>query len=425
MTNLGINSPAGARRVAAAVVALSIIAACGGANDAVPAADRSAPTSGPPSTGESSVQSDADPLEGEVTAILEAAMEPGAIDWTNYGVAGDPTAVTAGVRMEGRDDLLLVVGSQVDGSEATSSDPLFVSVAIALVQTVALQLVDEGALDLAATVDAWAPDMPAADVTTVESLIEMTTGWSKFGEPGDTAVLDDLERRWTLSEVVAIISPSVSVDPHPSVATTNDLTTSIVLGHVLEQVTGTSLADLVDARVAGPLGLDDTAISDGPIADDHRHGIFDWEGKVVDTSMFPLTAYLTWHAATFSGVSSVPDLLDLLDAWQSGALFRTDRTPGVDRFSPERATTAVDPVSYEGLGVPFNGYCPCTPSGAGHDVTAIGRAPSAHRPGVDTHAIRYADGITVVVSFNSGQATDRTQTKAVVDAIHAAARKSA
>ena len=238
-------------------------------------------------------------------------------------------------------------------------------------------------------------------------------------------MIDDPERRWTLSEVVALISPSVSVDPNPSVATTDDLTTSIVLGHVLEQVTGTSLADLVDDRVAGPLGLDDTAISDGTMAEDHRHGIFDLEGSVVDTSMYPFTAYLTWHAATFNGVSSVPDLLDLLDAWQSGALFRTDRTPGPDRFSPERATSAVDPVSYEGLGVPFNGYCPCTPSGAGHDVTAIGRTPGTHVLGVDMHAIRYADGITVVVHFNSGSATDHAQTHAIADAIHTAALKHA
>ena len=84
MTKLGVRSPVGARRLAAALVALSIIGACGGADgDAVPAADVSAPTSEAPSTTERSDQSEPDPLEDEVTAILEAAMEPGAIDWTS------------------------------------------------------------------------------------------------------------------------------------------------------------------------------------------------------------------------------------------------------------------------------------------------------------------------------------------------------
>jgi hypothetical protein len=62
--------------------------------------------------------------------------------------------------------------------------------------------------------------MPAADATTVESLILMTTGWSRWSAPGDDVVLDDLDRPWPLTEVVELVSPTVSVHPNPSVATT-------------------------------------------------------------------------------------------------------------------------------------------------------------------------------------------------------------
>jgi hypothetical protein len=47
-----------------------------------------------------------------------------------------------------------------------------------------------------------------------------------------------------------------------------------------------------------------------------------------------LTAYFTWHTATLAAVSSVPDLLDLLDAWQSGELFTSDRTPSPSDSAP-------------------------------------------------------------------------------------------
>jgi CubicO group peptidase (beta-lactamase class C family) len=371
-------------------------------------------------------ESESDPLESEITSILEAAMEPGAIDWSREGVPGEPTAVTAGVRMEGRDDVLVVVGTQVDGSTATASDPVPVAALTgALVRTIALQLVDEGVLDPGATVDEWAPGMPAADVTTVQSLIEMTTGWSGWGAPGDEVVLDDLERRWTLTEVVDQVSATVSVDPDPSVATTDVLMTDLILGHVLEQVSGEQLAALVEERVAGPLGLDDTMISDGTHPDGYRHGVFDFDGARADTSMFPGTAFFTWHTATFGAVSSVPDQLDVLDAWHTGELFATDRNPGPERFGPARATSLNDPGSYDGLGVPFNGYCPCTAVGDGHEVTAIGRTPHVRVLGVDMHALRYDDGITVVVHFNSGQSTDRAQLRAVADAIHEAAADAA
>jgi hypothetical protein len=81
-------------------------------------------------------------------------------------------------------------------------------------------------------------------------------------------------------------------------------------------------------------------------------------------------------------------------------------------------------LSYDGLGVPFNGYCPCTAGGDGHEVTAIGRTPTGNIVGTDTHALRYVDGITVVVHFNIGQSADRAQVRAVADAIHEAASHS-
>jgi CubicO group peptidase (beta-lactamase class C family) len=421
-----IPRPANRRAYLPAVLVVAVLmTSCGGDDDDAGATTTSTASAAgnDATTTVVDVEPEDDDLETAVTEILEAAMEAGAIDWSRSGVQAPPTAVTAGVRMDGRDDVLVVVGEQVDGSPATATDPVPVSsLTGALSRTIALQLVDEGLLDPSATVDAWAPDMPGAAATTVQAVIEMRTGWSRWGAPGDDVVLDDLERVWTLSEVVALVSPSVTLDPDPSVVTTDLLMNDLVLGHVLEQVTGESLGALVESRIAGPLGLSGTEISDGSThADGYRHGVFDLDGMIVDTSLFPTTAFFTWHTATFAAVSTVPDLLDLLDAWHAGALFTADRTPGPGRFGSDRATSVGDPASYDGLGVPFNGYCPCTVSGDGHEVAAIGRTPAGRVVGSDAYIFRYEDGISVVVQFNSEQAVDRAQTRAVADAIHAAA----
>ena len=75
-------------------------------------------------------------------------------------------------------------------------------------------------------------------------------------------------------------------------------------------------------------------------------------------------------------MSTPTDLLDLLDVWATGELFTTDRTPAPDRYAPDPAG---NPNTYVGLGVPFNGYCPCTEVDGGIEPTAIGRTPGAHR----------------------------------------------
>lgn len=362
----------------------------------------------------------ADELATALQTVLDEAMRPGAIDWARGGVDVPPTLVRAGIRVDGRPDAFAISGTDVDGGQPGLDDPFGVSTLTgSLARTIAFQLIDEGALDPAATIDAWAPDMPGASNTTIEQLVDRRTGWSEYGPASDGVIIDDFARRWTLAEVVMLVStdPQVTVSADPTVANTSDLTTDIVLAHVLEQVSGRSFPDLVMERIADPLGLDQTLVRDGvtPI-EDMEAGVFDFQGAASATSDFDATSFLTWSRATQAGASSVPDLLDLLDAWAAGSLFATDRTPDPGRFGADRATSATDPTSYVGLGIPFNGYCPCVPEGDGHDVTAIGRTPGGL--GTLTYLYRYADGISIVLHFNSDNVPDRTETDALVDRIH-------
>ena len=375
---------------------------------------------GPPSTPgtvESTVATTvpAGDLAADIEAVLADALAPGAIGWTANGVEVPPTAIVAAVRIPGRDDVLVAVGENVDGSPAEADAPFSVAtLTTSLVRTVALQLVDEGVLDPTATVDEWVPTLPNADRVTVQMLFEYATGWGESPLPTDP-VLSDLERAWTLREVVELRATTVTALADPGTSSTAGLFIDTLLGLIVEEVTGRSLAELVHDRVAVPAGLDDTALGDAEdaIPERFRHGRLNINGAAVDTSAVAPVAYITYYQATSSVASTPTDLLDLLDAWHSGQFFVTDRTAAPDRFIPDPAG---NPNTRVGVNVPFNGYCPCTEADDEMEVSAIGRTPAnAFSRNV---LLRYADGISVVLNVNTGVATDGAELGAVVDELH-------
>jgi D-alanyl-D-alanine carboxypeptidase len=351
-----------------------------------------------------------------VEAVLTEAIAPGSIQWDAGGVDVPPTAAVAAVRIPGRDDVLVAVGENVDGSPAEADAPFAVGpLTESLVRSVAFQLIDDGVLDPTSTVDQWAPTLPNANRVTVQMVIDNETGWSDYSPIDPDPVVTDFARAWTLREAVELRATVMSALAAPGTRTNDGLTNEMVMGLIVEEVGGRPLADLVGEMVAQPAGLDDTQLLNGsgiaPVG--YRHGVFAFNGTPSDTSGFSGVSYLTWNYATHSVVSTPTDLLDLLDVWSTGELFTTDRTPSPDRYAPDPAS---NPNTYIGLGVPFNGYCPCTEVEGGIEPTAIGRKPASL--GTRTFLVRYADGISVVVNVNSNEVADAADIEAVVDSIH-------
>jgi CubicO group peptidase (beta-lactamase class C family) len=387
------------------VVAITAVAALGGQ----PAADAATTTS------------DASPtaVDGELSAQIEAllsdAIAPGSIRWDASGVDVPATAAIAAVRIPGRDDVLVAVGENVDGSPAEADAPFPVaSLTGSLVRTVAFQLIDAGVLDPTLTVDQWAATVPNADRVTVQMVIDNETGWSDAGPIDPDPVVTDFGRVWSLREAVALRAEVMTALAEPGTRTDAGPANETVMGLIVEEVGGQPLAALVDEMVARRAGLDDTALLDGSgvAPAGYRHGVFAFSGAPADTSAFVPVSFLTWNQATQSVVSTPTDLLDLLDVWTTGELFTTDRTPAPDRWAPDPAG---DPNTNVGLGVPFNGYCPCTEVGGGIEPTAIGRAPGAI--GTRTYLLRYADGISVVVNVNSNEAAP-ADIQAIANTVH-------
>lgn len=359
-------------------------------------------------------------LESEIQSILDLALAPGAIAWDSYGVdegvEAPPTGINAAVRVPGRDDVVVASGTNVDGTPFDANGPYAAgNIQVDLVRTVAWQLADEGNLDLDATIDAWLPDVPNADRVTIGMLIDYTTGWGR-GDV-DTPIVADLSRRWTLAEAMESVVGVPPVREPGTTIGTEFIHSDTALGYILEQVTGDSIADLIGARIITPLGLDDTLVQDGTNQPDgYQHGIFAFDGQSVDTSMFPNVSYYTYFGAEFAVVSTSTDLLDLLDALVAGDLFTTDRTPTPERLLGARLLDG----SVGASGAPLNGYCPCESAGGNTlDVAAVGRRPT----GLGTYVamIRFPDGISVVLHFNSRETDDVDTIWQFVLAIHDAA----
>jgi CubicO group peptidase (beta-lactamase class C family) len=406
---------------------LSTVAVSAPATTAQPKSDppaTQAPTTDPPPSPPITIDDAPSGLSNEeltaqVEAVLTDALTPGSIRWNSSGVDAPATAAVAAVRIPGRDDVLVAVGDNVDGSPAEADAPFAVGdLTTNLVRTVAFQLIDEGVLDPALTVDQWVPALPNADRVTVQMLIDNETGWGDSdGLIEPDPILSDLGRAWSLREAVELRATVMTALAEPGTSTNDGRTNEAVLGLVIEEVGGQPLAVLIRDRVVEPAGLDVTDLLNGGNAPaGFRHGIFDFGGGLVDTSAFDGTSYTTWEQATDSAVSRATDLLGLLDVWATGELFTTDRTPAPHRYAPEPVLDGDgNPFVVIGVDVPFNGFCPCTEVDGGFEPIAFGRATVT--VGSSTFLLRYADGISVVVNVNSSEAYT-ADIRAVVDEVH-------
>jgi CubicO group peptidase (beta-lactamase class C family) len=226
-------------------------------------------------------------------------------------------------------------------------------------------------------------------------LLDGTTGWGDWTVIEPDPFLSDPARVWTLREVVDAVAPAIEVLGEPGTVSIDAGNAKTVLALILEEITGQSLFDLSRDRVSEPAGLGETGLVTTSVPDGTRAGVFAFEGTQVATSDFDGTAYISFNQAHAGAVATPTDLLDLLDVWESGELFTTDRTPAPNRYPLE----GPNPAYRGGIGVPFTGFCPCTPVEGGVETTAFGRAPQGL--GTSVAMLRFPDGISVVLNLNS------------------------
>lgn len=171
------------------------------------------------------------------------------------------------------------------------------SITKTFVATVVLQLVDDGRLRLDDSVEAWLPGVvPDGHRITVRHLLNHTSGVYDYVRtlpmPPTPEFLENRWRTWTATELVAraVANPPTFEPPGSAFAYSN--TNYILLGQIIEKVTGRSYGKEIKRRIIRPLRLTGTVLPETTprIVGPHPHGYVpeDSEMNLVDyTRMNP------------------------------------------------------------------------------------------------------------------------------------------
>lgn len=246
-------------------------------------------------------------IERDVEGIMEERDIPGAV---------------VGVWTPDQGELVLTLGlSDIDtGREMRTSDRFRIgSITKTFTATLVLQLADEGLLGLDDPLDMYVSGVPGGEEITVRQLCDNTSGLFNYGDDeGLAAALEeDPHRVWSPRELVDI---AVNNPPYfaPGEAWAYSNTNFILLGMIVEEVTGNDLSAELEGRITGPLGLTDTYLADGPgMEGEYSHGYeyaSEEGGELVDRTDY-LDPSIVWSAGAM--ISNLEDL----EVW-TGALAR-------------------------------------------------------------------------------------------------------
>ncbi|GIH61241.1 serine hydrolase domain-containing protein [Microbispora siamensis] len=211
------------------------------------------------------------------------------------------------------------------------------SVTKSFTATVVLQLVGEGKLELSDSVEQWLPGLVGQGGTiTVRNLLQHTSGIPEYatGLFDEDGVLKDRYRTWTARELVE----RAEEHPHEFPAGTRfgySNTNYIVLGMLIERVTGRPYASEIRERILRPLGLGHTLLPgtspEVPGAHPHAYVRVVEGGEVVPVDVTRFNA--TVAGAAGSIISTTADLNRFYRALLGGellgpALLKEMKDPG-------------------------------------------------------------------------------------------------
>lgn len=232
------------RRVLVFASAFTLLAAC---------TSTDAPSESPSSGAATSVQS-SDPAKADAIKTIVR----------DYMNEAHLKSVIVRVTVDGKEIVTEAFGESMTGVPATT-DMHFRNgaVAISYVSTLLLILVDEGKLSLDDKVSKWLPELPNSDRVTVRQLAHMTSGYQDFvlgNEAFAKSAYADPFKAWTTEDQLALaIDKPLFYEPGTNwnYAHTN----YVILGLVLEKLTGEKMADLLQQKVLDPLDLKNTVPS--------------------------------------------------------------------------------------------------------------------------------------------------------------------
>ena len=253
--------------------------------------------------------SEAEIIESNIQAVLDSIIE-------NTHVPG----LVAGVWAPNEDiDFVYAAGvSNIETNAPMDPDMIFRigSNTKTLTNTVFLQLVDEGIIKLNDKLSTYLPDFPRADEVTLEMLTNMRSGIYNYTESEDfqMELYSNFTKLWLPDELIAFAASNpYYFDPGTGFHYSNS--NIVIIGMIIEMVTGYSLESTISSQVIDPLNLTNTTylIASTELPGYHSSayyfGAYDPEApecsEMVDVS---------WAGAAGSAISTIFELKTYVNA---------------------------------------------------------------------------------------------------------------
>jgi D-alanyl-D-alanine carboxypeptidase len=323
----------------------------------------------------------------------------------------DLSAALVRVTVDGREVVTAAVGESIDGVPATTNMRFRAgSVAIAYLNILLLQLTDRGVVKLDDPIARWLPSLPRAGKVTLRMLGSSSSGYPDYVtyEPFLARIYADPFRRWTEQELIDL-AMSRPLWYEPGTNWSYSHVNFVILGQVLERVTGTPVEALLRRKILNPLGLSaTTSQATAVIPQPALHGYTTERGEFEDST------YWNPGWTTAAGAVLTTNICDLAVSARavgtgrliSAGALRTQLDPGTVGLGGPTATCPAaicvhhTEENHFGLGVTVkNGWIQQSPSFAGFS------AVQAYLPGA---------GIAVAVAATRGRTTTMVNPAAIV-----------
>jgi D-alanyl-D-alanine carboxypeptidase len=190
------------------------------------------------------------PVSAQEASALQAAVDRAR---ATFGL----DAVAVGVSADAQLGWSGASGPPRDGTTPLSGATPFAiaSVTKTFTAAIVLQLVEEGRVRLDAAVTEYLPEVNQARGVSVVQLLSHTSGIADLLAPMRDRLNAEPKRVWQPAEVLALVGPS-RFKPGTDWGYSN--TNYLILGMLVERVTGNLFADELQRRIIGPLKLEGT-----------------------------------------------------------------------------------------------------------------------------------------------------------------------
>jgi D-alanyl-D-alanine carboxypeptidase len=309
------------------------------AEEAMPTADTEQAEAGAAST-----------LPEDLTAQLDAYLQSQV-----YTDGGDPALAAPGLVLyvetaEGRYLNAAGVANLADGAPVEADDRLEIgSNTKSMTIVLLMQLVEEGLISLDDLLSQYLPEeaalLPNGDQMTIRQLAQHTAGVYDYGDNIIAAGIGDpeaLEAAFTPAELVqdAADNGSPYFAPGQEGQWHYSNTGYVLLGMIIESVTGEAVADLYQTRIFDPLGMESAIFLEGvpqPGDIDSRGYWWTADGEIVDTTNW--NGSQGWVAG--AAAMTAEDLAMYAKALAAGELFQNPDTVNEMLVFDERAKLSI------------------------------------------------------------------------------------